>query len=46
VAHRLPYDDAATDAMIAGTTVVEHGDGPLATALRGLWAQLGEMMDR
>lgn len=37
VMDRLPYDDAATEAMIAGTTVVEHGEGPLAKALRTLW---------
>ena len=36
----LPYDDAATEAMIAGRTVVEHGDGPLSRALRGLWEDI------
>lgn len=37
VLDRLPYDTTATDAMIAGQTVIEHNDGPLSQALRGLW---------
>lgn len=46
VADRLPYDGAATNAMIAGTTVVEFGDGPLAGALRRLWDQLTDMLEK
>jgi MinD superfamily P-loop ATPase len=46
VLRRLPYDGAATEAMIAGMTVVEHGDGPLATGLRELWSDLLEAMGR
>jgi len=45
VMDRLPYDDAATDAMIAGTTVVEHGEGPLAKALRTLWNDVCVALD-
>jgi len=45
VADRLPYDGAATDAMIAVTTVVEFGEGPLASGLRVLWDQVCEMME-
>jgi MinD superfamily P-loop ATPase len=45
VADRLPYDDAATLAMIAATTVVEYGDGPLSSALRVLWDQVRQMVE-
>jgi MinD superfamily P-loop ATPase len=45
VLDRLPYDEAATDAMIAGMTVVEHNDGPLSQALRCLWDDLVETME-
>jgi MinD superfamily P-loop ATPase len=41
---RLPYDGASTKAMIAGRAVVEHGDGPLAVALRELWEDLLERL--
>jgi MinD superfamily P-loop ATPase len=41
----LPYDEAATGAMIAGRTVVEHGDGPLSLALRGLWEEIEVIME-
>jgi MinD superfamily P-loop ATPase len=46
VLKRLPYDEAATEAMIAGITVVEHDDGPLADGLRGLWSDLGRVLGR
>lgn len=36
----LPYDGTAIDAMVAGRTVVECGDGPLARAVRALWNEL------
>lgn len=45
VMDRLPYDGAATDAMIEVTTVVEFGEGPLASALRVLWDQVCEMLE-
>jgi MinD superfamily P-loop ATPase len=43
---RLPYDDAATQAMAVGRTVVEYGDGPLSRALRSLWGELEPMLPR
>jgi MinD superfamily P-loop ATPase len=43
--HGLPYDEAATEAMIAGRTVVEHGDGPLSRALRILWEDIEVIME-
>ncbi len=42
---RLPYDNAATDAMMARRTVIEHDDGPLAQGLRRLWVQIQEVLD-
>jgi MinD superfamily P-loop ATPase len=42
---RLPYDTAATDAMMARRTVVEHDDGPLAQGLRRLWVQIQDVLD-
>ena len=44
VVGRLPYDTSATDAMVAGKTVIEHDDGELSTALRALWTRLEEVM--
>ncbi len=44
VLHRLPYDPAATEAMIEATTVIEHGDGPLARAIGNLWGELAAIM--
>jgi MinD superfamily P-loop ATPase len=46
VLDRLPYDEAATEAMLAERCVVEHDEGPLAQALRSLSDQVCEMMDR
>ncbi len=45
VLQRLPYDGAATEAMIAGMTVVEHGDGPLAQGLKALWDEIKAIME-
>ncbi len=44
VLRRLPYDTMATEAMMGARTVVEHGNGPLAQALRGLWGELTGIM--
>jgi MinD superfamily P-loop ATPase len=33
----IPYDPDVTRAQIAGISVVEHNDGPAATAIRALW---------
>ena len=45
VSARLPYDPSATEAMIAGRTVIEHGNGQLADGIRALWADVREMLD-
>jgi MinD superfamily P-loop ATPase len=37
VAGLIPYDEAVTQAQIAGLTVVEHSDGPAASAIADLW---------
>ena len=42
---RLPYDRAATDAMVAMKTVVEYNDGPLAQSLRALGERLFEALE-
>lgn len=46
VLQRLPYDAAATEAMIQAKTVVEYGDGPLAQAIKCLWIELAEILGR
>lgn len=40
VAGRIPHDPAVTAAQRSGRPVVEHGPGPAATALAGLWRLL------
>ena len=37
---RVSYDPAVTAAQVAGTTVVDNGDGPAARELRRLWGQV------
>jgi len=34
----IPYDDAVTAAQVHGLSVVEHSDGPAATAIRNVWS--------
>jgi hypothetical protein len=36
----LPYDDVATEAMIAEASVVEYSEGALASAIESIWQQL------
>jgi MinD superfamily P-loop ATPase len=38
VAARIPYDDAVTAAQVNELSVVEHSDGPAATAIRDVWS--------
>ena len=40
VAARIPYDDAVTAAQVNGLSVVEHSDGPAATAIRDVWSDV------
>jgi MinD superfamily P-loop ATPase len=45
VAH-LPYDPVVTQAQMAGQSVVEYANGPLAEQLRGLWQRLEQEMEK
>ena len=36
----IPYDDAVTAAQVNGLSVVEHSDGPAATAIRDVWSNV------
>lgn len=45
VAARIPYDDAVTAAQVNGLSVVEHGDGPAATAIRDLWSSVSATLE-
>jgi MinD superfamily P-loop ATPase len=40
VVGRIPFDDAVYEALMAGKTVVEFGDGPAAQALRAIASEL------
>lgn len=42
---RIPYDDAVTEAQVRGVSVIEHGPGPAASAIREVWARVGAMLD-
>jgi MinD superfamily P-loop ATPase len=44
VAGRIPYDPRVTGAQIAGTSVVEHGDGPAAAAVQALWRETARLL--
>ena len=46
VAGRIPYDRAVTQAQIARKTVVEASDGPAAQAIRSLWVEVHERLQR
>jgi MinD superfamily P-loop ATPase len=42
VAGRIPYDNAVTEAMVAGQPVTAFDDGPVTQAVRDLWARMRE----
>jgi len=44
VAAELPYDPAVTRAQLAGQSIVEHGNGAMARAVRGLWTRVQETL--
>jgi MinD superfamily P-loop ATPase len=44
VAARIPYDRAVTAAQLEGRSVVEHGDGPAARAIRHVWEDVCQAM--
>ena len=41
----IPYDDAVTEAQVIGLSVVEHSDGPAASAIRELWGRVSAMLE-
>jgi MinD superfamily P-loop ATPase len=42
---RIPYDRAVTEAQVRGVSVIEHGSGPAAAAIRDIWARVAPMLD-
>ncbi len=42
---RIPYDVAATSAMVEGKTVIEHSDGPLALEIRRVWSRVESVLE-
>jgi len=40
VVGRIPFDREVNDALMAGKTVVEYGDGAASQAIRAVWEQL------
>ncbi len=41
----IPYDKEVTAAMVAQKTLVDHSDGPAATAVTAVWQNVREFMD-
>jgi MinD superfamily P-loop ATPase len=42
---RIPYDPAVTAAQVQGVSVIEHGDGPAAAAIRAVWERVAAMLE-
>ncbi len=42
VVGKIPYDDTATDAMVAEKTVIEFSDGSMAKAIQDIWQKIGK----
>jgi MinD superfamily P-loop ATPase len=45
VAGQIAYDDTATDAMVAGRTVVEFSDGDMSESIKAIWQRVKEAVD-
>lgn len=41
----LIYHDSATEAMIEGSTLIEHAENPLAEGIREIWKEVEEIID-
>lgn len=41
---RIPYDPAVTRAQVQGLSVIEHGDGPAASAIEDVWERACAML--
>jgi MinD superfamily P-loop ATPase len=44
MAGTIPYDDSVTEAQMHGLSVVEHSEGPAATAIMDLWDRVERML--
>ncbi len=44
VVGKISYDDTATDAMVAGKTVVEFSDGAMAQSIKDIWNKIKEAL--
>jgi MinD superfamily P-loop ATPase len=44
MAGTIPYDDSVTSAQMSALSVVEHSDGPAATAIAALWKRISNML--
>lgn len=44
VVGRIPYDEAVTEAMVQGQTVIEYGNDPAAQAMRQIWERMVEVL--
>jgi len=42
LAGKIPYDAVVTDAMVHARTVIEHGNGHVADAIRNIWQRIIE----
>ncbi|MBN1556826.1 MAG: 4Fe-4S binding protein [Lentisphaerae bacterium] len=41
---RIPFDRAVNDALMAGQTVIEYGDGRAEQAIRAVWRELQQIL--
>ena len=37
MAAMIPFDNAVTEAMVRGVSIVEHSNGRVAREIKGLW---------
>lgn len=41
---RIPYDEAVTEAMVAGKPLIEHSDGPVSQEIRQMWTRVSSVL--
>ena len=44
VAAMIPFDNAVTEAMVRGISVVEHSDGRVAKEIKSLWQHIAQKL--
>ena len=44
VAAMIPFDNAVTEAMVAGVSIVEHSDGRVAREIKSLWQHIDQKL--